>query len=80
MLIESVGEGQKGGKAKMCNKTELCFFLYSAEMSKFLPEILLVSSSTSSSLVGFHTHHSTKYVVFHLTLSMLKWSVYFEVR
>lgn len=75
MLIKSVGEGQKGGNANMCNNTNLCFFLYSAEMSRLLPKILLRSNSTSSSLVDFHTCHSTRYVVFHLTLSVLKWSV-----
>lgn len=31
-LIESVGEGQKGGNAKMCNNTEFCFFLHSPDV------------------------------------------------
>jgi len=33
--------GTKEAMTKMCNNTDLCFCLYSAEMSKILPEILL---------------------------------------
>lgn len=52
--------GRKEAMTKICNNADLSFCLYSVDMSKILPQVLLRSNSSSSSLVIFHTYLSTR--------------------